>query len=262
MTGPKANCSSRSLLRSRQWGDLMGRVDVPVAILCGGRGTRMGRTRIPKPLVEIGGRPILWHVMKLYASQGFERFILCLGYGADRVQSAIERINGDERWKVEYVDTGVDTNTGGRIKRIQDRIGGTFMATYADGLAKIDFGSLLEHHRRAGRIASLTCTRAQIPFGIVHLGADSRVVAFSEKPRLPEWINGGFFVFEPEIFDHLEDDSVLEKEPFELLAKEGQLNAYLHEEFWVCMDTYKDALLLNDLWESGAPWKLWESTSV
>jgi glucose-1-phosphate cytidylyltransferase len=229
---------------------------VPVAILCGGRGTRMGRASVPKGLIEIGGRPILWHIMKLYAAYGFDDFVLCLGYGADQIREAF---SGPQPWGIQFVDTGMDTNTGGRIKKIEPLLEGTFMATYADGLARIDIGELLRHHRAAGAAATITCARAEIPFGLVQVGPDRLVTGFREKPKIDEWINGGFFVFEPGVFDYLEEDSILEREPFERLAHDGKMSAYLLDDFWVCMDTYKDALRLNDLWQNGAPWRVWEA---
>lgn len=232
---------------------------VPVVILCGGRGTRMGQGRVPKPLIEIGGRPILWHIMKLYAFQGFDDFILCLGYGGDKIRETIARINGDEGWKVTFLETGLDTNTGGRIKRVEGLVDGTFMATYGDGLARLDLHEVLDTHRRKGRLATMTCVRAEMPFGLVHLGPDSQVKSFTEKPRLDERVNGGFFVFEPKIFGYLEENSVLEQEPFRQLAADGELTAYLHDDFWACMDTFKEAMLLNELWENGAPWRVWQA---
>lgn len=229
---------------------------IPVAILCGGKGTRMGKQSVPKGLIEIGGRPILWHIMMLYSGQGFDEFVLCLGYGGEAIREAF---SGDQPWTVRFVDTGLDTNTGGRLKRIAPLIRGTFMATYADGLARIDLTRLLEHHRAAGRIATITCARAEMPFGLVQVAPDGRVSGFREKPKIDEWINGGFFVFEPAVFDYIEDDAVLEREPFERLAADGQMSAFLLDDFWVCMDTYKDALLLNELWRNGAPWRVWEA---
>ncbi|MEO7803953.1 MAG: sugar phosphate nucleotidyltransferase [Actinomycetota bacterium] len=227
---------------------------VPVAILCGGRGTRLGMDSVPKGLVEIGGKPLLWHVMKLYASQGFSDFIFCLGYGADQIKEAF---SGPQPWNITFFDTGLDTQTGGRVKRLSELVTSTFMVTYQDGLARIDLNDLLEHHRRTERHATITVARTQIPFGLVKID-DDEVVGFTEKPMMDDWVNGGFFVFEPEVMDYLEEDSVLENEPFEGLVAAGQMTAYRQEEFWICMDTYKDTLLLNDLWSKGAPWKVWQ----
>ena len=231
----------------------------PVVILCGGRGTRLQEhtQAIPKPLVEIGGHPILRHVMGIYARQGLRRFVLCLGYKGE----LIERFVAEEDWaegvEVECVDTGPDTATGGRLHRVRDRVGdGTFCATYADGLADLDLADLLAYHRAHGELATMTVVRPPLQFGITELGGeDGRVTGFHEKPRSEHWINGGFFCFEPRVFDYLTDSSVLEREPLEGLAADGQLRAYRHTGFWECMDTYKDAVELNDLWAMGqAPW--------
>lgn len=228
---------------------------IPVVILCGGLGTRMGRESVPKALIEIGGRPILWHLMQLYGTQGFTKFILTLGFGGDEIRAAF---SGPQPWDIQFVDTGLDTQTGGRIWRLGEMLNGTFMATYVDGLARIDLNELLAHHRRHGRYATVTCAKAQIPFGLVRIGDDGQVAGFTEKPMIEDRVNGGFFAFEPQVLDYLHDDAILEREPFERLAAEGQMTAFFLDEFWACMDTYKDALMLNELWESGAPWKLWD----
>lgn len=229
---------------------------VPVVILCGGRGTRMGRQSVPKALIEVGNRPILWHLMRLYGTQGFTHFVLALGFGGDEIRAAFSR---GHPWSVEFVDTGLDTQTGGRILKAGRMLGrNTFMATYVDGLARIDLAALLAHHRRSRRYATITCARAPIPFGLVQIGEDSQVVGFAEKPMLEDRVNGGFFVFEPEVLDYLDEESVLEQAPFERLAADGQMTAFPLDDFWACMDTYKDALMLNELWEAGAPWKVWK----
>jgi glucose-1-phosphate cytidylyltransferase len=237
----------------------------PVVILCGGRGTRLReRTEsVPKPLVEIGGRPILWHVIQIYAAQGFERFLLATGY----LGEVIEEFAAAQRWpdgvEVQCVDTGPDTPTGGRIARLGGRIGGgTFCATYADGVADIDLDRLLAFHRGHGQPATVTVVRPDLQWGVAELDGDT-VSGFVEKPRSEHWINGGFFCFEPAVLDHLSDESVLEREPLRRLAAEGRLRAYRHESFWDCMDTYKDAVVLNDLWSGGeAPWRLWDAATV
>ena len=228
---------------------------LPVAILCGGKGTRMresGET-LPKPLVEIGGKPILWHVMCLYASQGLSDFVLLLGYGADRIREFTQACP----WNVTCVDTGLDTPTGGRVARAREHLeGNTFCLTYADGVADIDLSRLLEHHRAHGRAATVTVVRPENPWGVVHIAEDGRVDGFTEKPQLDSWVNGGFFVMEPAALDRIGPDDVLERGPLESLAAEGELRAFRHEGFWDCMDTYKDHLLLNELWERGeAPWR-------
>ena len=216
---------------------------------------------VPKALVEIGGRPIVWHVIQIYAAQGFREFVLATGYRSE----LMERFAADHAWppdvSVRCVDTGLDTPTGGRILALRDAVGGRrFCATYADGVADVSLGALLERHDAGGRIATMTVVRPELQFGVTELDADGVVSGFREKPRSDHWINGGFFVCEPAFFDYLEPDSILERAPLERLAGEGELLAYRHEGFWDCMDTYKDAVLLDDLWRSGdAPWPAWEA---
>jgi glucose-1-phosphate cytidylyltransferase len=234
----------------------------PVVILCGGRGTRLREhtQELPKPLVEIGGRPIVWHVIQLYAAHGFQRFLLATGYKGEM----IERFAAAERWPegvgVECVDTGLETQTGGRIKLLESRLAGeeVFCATYADGVADIDLNAVLAFHAEHGALATMTVVRPTLQFGVTELAPDGRVTGFAEKPRSEHWINGGFFCFGAPVLDYLQEDSVLERAPLERLAADGQLRAHRHEGFWECMDTYKDAVSLNDLWASGeAPWRLW-----
>jgi glucose-1-phosphate cytidylyltransferase len=256
-----------------------------VAILCGGKGTRLQEktASIPKPLVEVGGRPILWHIMKIYSHFGFSDFVLLLGYKGERIKEYF--VDGDlwrrqdftlatspgcrprldyhyrgaEEWRITFVDTGQETNTGGRIKRAQPYLDGdTFMATYGDGVADIDLAELLRCHRLNGKSATLTAVSPKSQFGIVQLDESGLVKEFVEKPPMKDWVNGGFFVFERDIFNYLEDDSVLEQEPLRQLAGAGQIMAYKHTGFWNCMDTYKDAVALDTLWSSRqARWKLW-----
>jgi glucose-1-phosphate cytidylyltransferase len=235
----------------------------PVVILCGGRGTRLQeRTQeIPKPLVEIGGLPILWHVIQLYAVQGFREFLLATGYKGE----LIERFVATHEWPagvlVRCAPTGLKTQTGGRIKLLEEQLAGEqmFCVTYADGVADIDLDALLAFHHGHGALATMTVVRPQLQFGVTELGPDGRVSGFREKPRSDHWINGGFFCFAAGVLDYLEQDSVLERAPLERLAAADQLRAHRHEGFWECMDTYKDAVALNDMWASGeAPWRLWE----
>ena len=233
----------------------------PVAILCGGRGTRLReRTEsVPKALVEIGGRPILWHVIGIYAAQGFERFLLATGYLGEAVAEFVVSESWPGDVVVECVDTGLDTPTGGRIAQLADRLeGGTFCATYVDGVADIDLGALLDYHHGQGGTATMTIVRPVLQFGVAVMAADDRVLGFHEKPRSDHWINGGFFCFEPGVLDYLDEGSTLEREPLARLAADGELRAFRHTGFWDCMDTYKDAVTLNDLWMEGrAPWKTW-----
>ncbi|MBS1870955.1 MAG: NTP transferase domain-containing protein [Actinobacteria bacterium] len=237
----------------------MSPAETPVAILCGGRGTRLQeRTQsIPKPLVEIGGRPIVWHVIQIYAAQGFRRFLLLTGYKGE----LIERFAAGEAWpdgvEVTCLDTGLDTPTGGRaLAAVRALDAAPFCLTYADGVADVDLHALLAAHRAHGQLATVTVVRPELQFGVVELATDGRVAGFREKPRAEQWVNGGFFVLEPGVRAYLAQDSVLEREPLERLAADGRLHAYRHEGFWDCMDTYKDAVLLNDLWAQGlAPWQ-------
>jgi glucose-1-phosphate cytidylyltransferase len=211
--------------------------------------------------VEIGGLPIVWHVIQLYAAHGFERFLLATGYKGELIERFAAHAAWPERVSVECVDTGLDTPTGGRIKLLSGRLGGDrFCATYADGVASVDLAELLAFHEAHGRLATMTVVRPELQFGVTELDArDGRVLGFREKPRSEHWINGGFFCFESGVLDYIELDSVLEREPLECLASEGELRAHRHEGFWECMDTYKDAVALNDLWASGeAPWRSWD----
>ncbi|MFI4984992.1 MAG: sugar phosphate nucleotidyltransferase [Solirubrobacterales bacterium] len=235
----------------------------PVVILCGGRGTRLQEHTqdIPKPLVEIGGMPIVWHVIQLYAVQGFRRFLLATGYKGE----LIERFVGAQHWpegvRVECIDTGLQTQTGGRIKLLEGHLQDDEMlcATYSDGVADIDLGALLAYHSEHGALATMTVVRPQLQFGVTELAQDGTVRGFREKPRSEHWINGGFFCLDSDVLSYLERDSVLERTPLERLAADGQLRAHRHEGFWECMDTYKDAVQLNDLWASGeAPWRVWD----
>jgi glucose-1-phosphate cytidylyltransferase len=233
-----------------------------VAILCGGRGTRLREKTesMPKALVEIGGRPILWHVIQIYAAQGCRRFVLCTGYLGEQVKEFADAETWPQGVEVRCVDTGLDTPTGGRLKLAGEAIGpGSFFATYADGVADIDLGALADFHADHGDLATMTIVRPNLQFGVAELDGDTRVKGFVEKPRSERWINGGFFCFEPDALDYIAEDSVLEREPLERLAQEGRLHGFRHEGFWDCMDTYKDAVMLNDLWsEGGAPWKVWD----
>jgi glucose-1-phosphate cytidylyltransferase len=238
----------------------------PVVVLCGGRGTRLReRTEsVPKALVEIGGRPILWHVIQIYAAQGFEHFLLATGYMGEAVEEFVAAESWPEGVTVECVDTGLDAPTGGRIARLGDRLDGEgFCATYADGVADVDLGALLDFHRAHGEPATLTVVRPHLQWGVAELGEGDRVAGFVEKPRSEHWINGGFFCFEPDALAYIDEESALEREPLQRLAADGRLRAFRHEGFWDCMDTYKDAVLLNDLWAGGkAPWRVWDAAGA
>ena len=229
----------------------------PVLILSGGRGTRLReRTEtLPKPLVEVGGKPLIWHVIQIYARQGFTRFFPLTGYLGEKIEQFVAAEDWPEDVQVECLETGLDTPTGGRIAAARDRIDGTFCATYADGVADLDLQSLLDFHDAGGRVATMTAVRPDLQWGVAEIGSGGDVTGFIEKPKSDHWINGGFFCFEPAVFDWLDAESVLEREPLERLAIDGQLRAFQHEGFWDCCDTYKDLVTLNDLWAGGeAPW--------
>jgi len=253
------------------------------AILAGGLGTRLSEeTSVrPKPMVEIGGLPILWHIMKIYSAYGFAEFVIALGYKGEMIKDylvnyhyrshnlTVHTSTGDltvhngtsENWTIHLIDTGLDTQTGGRIKRVAEYVGNeTFMLTYGDGVANINIPALLEYHRKNGRLATVSAVRPPARFGEIVFNGDL-VSNFVEKPQIGEgWINGGFFVFNPGVSDYIAgDDTIFEKEPMERLAADKQLAAYRHNDFWQCMDTLRDVRLLEGLWESGAaPWKVWK----
>jgi glucose-1-phosphate cytidylyltransferase len=256
---------------------------VKTIILAGGYGTRLQEATAdkPKPMVEIGGVPILWHIMRIYSSYGFKEFLLALGYKSEvikmhflnyhylRASFSVDLRSGQltthdarqEDWKVHLMDTGVGTQTGGRIKRLADWVkDGTFMVTYGDGVSNVDVGKLVEFHRRHGKLATVTAVRPPSRFGGLDVADEDRVRSFTEKPQIGEgWINGGFFVLEPKVLDYIDGDAIpFDHAPLERLAAEGQLVAYKHDDFWQCMDTLRDVRLLESLWQSGkAPWKVW-----
>ena len=252
-------------------------------ILAGGLGTRLLEETelLPKPMVRIGGQPILWHILRIYSAQGFNEFVLALGYKADVVKNYflnyyylrndfslrvsdghLEVHNGrQDDWLVHLIDTGEPTQTGGRIRRLASWLrDGTFMMTYGDGVADIDLRKVVDFHRSHGKLATVTAVRPPSRFGGLAFDGDL-VAEFSEKPQIGEgWINGGFFVLEPEVLDYIDaDETIFEHEPLERLAAQGQLVAYRHDGFWQPMDTLRDVRLLESLWQSGdAPWKVWE----
>ena len=256
-----------------------------VVILCGGMGMRLREETEyrPKPLVEIGGKPILWHIMKIYAHYGFKEFILCLGYRGNMIKeyflnyqslvSDFTVVLGNGRTAIQYhndheernfvvslVDTGLETLTGGRIKRIEPYIeGNTFLLTYGDGLSDLNVLELVKFHNARGKVATVTAIKPVSRFGVLDLKEDGTVAGFGEKPQDTRWISGGFFVFNRKVFEYLEEDGALEKGPLEKLARNGQLVAYPHTGFWYAMDTYREYQFLNELWASGqAPWQVWE----
>lgn len=254
-----------------------------VAILAGGHGTRLAEeTEVkPKPMVEIGDRPILWHIMRIYGHYDFRDFIIALGYKGEVIKKymldycklcsdlTVNLKNGDVKyhnsdtvdWTVQLIDTGLYTQTGGRIKRLAPYVNNeTFMLTWGDGVSDINIRDLLNFHRSHGKLATLTAVRPPARYGHLELNGD-KIATFSEKPQIGEgWINGAFFVLEPEIFDYIEGDDIQwEKEPLENLAKDGQLMAYKHTSFWQCMDTLREKYILQKWWDSGnAPWKIWD----
>ncbi|MFN8112443.1 MAG: sugar phosphate nucleotidyltransferase [Solirubrobacterales bacterium] len=237
-----------------------------VAILCGGRGTRLQeRTHaIPKALVEIGGIPIVRHVVGIYAAHGFRRFLLLTGYRGEMIASFAAAERWPEGVEVECLPTGDDTPTGGRIALAADRLGaGTFALTYADGVADVDLGAALAFHSAHGGAATVTLVRPHSQWGVAMLADDDSVTGFVEKPRMEQWVNAGFMFLEPSALGYLDEGSVLEREPLQRLAADGELRGFRHEGFWDCMDTYKDAVLLNDLWAAGdPPWRIWEQAAV
>ena len=228
-------------------------------ILCGGRGTRLGEhgRSVPKALIKIGGKPILWHLIQTYAHYGVDEFVLCLGFLGDEIRTYFQREPITQ--KIEFVDTGQDTNTGGRLRMVKEYVSGQadFCVTYGDGLADLNVNDLVGFHRSGGKIATVTAVHPYSNFGLMDIAEDDSVLRFREKPLLTEWINGGFFVFDQRIFDHLDNDPVLEREPFEALCEKGEMMAYRHDGFWKCMDTFKDSLEFEEIWNQGAPWKVW-----
>lgn len=255
-----------------------------VVILAGGFGTRISEEsdNKPKPMIEIGGKPILWHIMKIYSSYGFNDFVVCCGYKGyvikdyfhhyymhqadmtvDLASNTAEYHNSSsEPWRITLVDTGLETMTGGRIKRIEPYIGNEpFMLTYGDGVSDVNIAALVDFHRKSGKLATLTAVQPSGKFGALEIGAKDSITSFQEKPRGDgAWINGGFFVCQPKVFNYITagDSTVWERGPLEALAKEGQLGAFKHDGFWQPMDMLRDKIDLERLWASGkAPWKRW-----
>ena len=255
-----------------------------VVLLCGGLGTRLREETEyrPKPMVEVGGRPIIWHLMKIHAQQGFSEFVLALGYKGNafreyflnyeamnsdftvtlgpRTNVHLHDAHGETGYRVTLAETGAETMTGGRIRRCARYLDGTFLATYGDGLADIDLRKLWQFHRSHGKLATVTVARPRSRFGLIEIDERGQVQRFTEKPVMDNWVNIGFFVFEPKVLEYLGggDSCILEREPLERLAAEGQLCAYQHDGFFFAMDTYREYKELNEIWASGqAPWKIW-----
>lgn len=255
-----------------------------VVVLCGGLGTRLREETEfrPKPMVEIGGRPILWHIMKIYAHSGFREFVLCLGYRGNMIKEYFlnyEAMNNDfticlgqesrvhyngihteQGFEVTLAETGLTTMTGGRLRRVRQYVDGpTFMLSYGDGVADIDIGRLLAFHAEHGKIATVTTVTPTSRFGILEMSGSGQVMKFLEKPRTEAFASAGFFVFQREVFDYLDgDECILERDPMQRLATDGQLMAYPHDGFFYAMDTYREYEYLNDLWsKKQAPWKVW-----
>lgn len=226
-----------------------------VVILCGGKGTRLRELteEIPKPLVEVGNRPILHHLMGLYAFYGYKDFILCLGYKGDKVK---EYFKGKESgWKIDFADTGEDSNKAERLMKVKDRIKGRFLLSYGDDLCDADINRLIEFHKKSGKMVTLTAVRLESPFGIVDINEKSEVTAFREKPKLDKFMNGGFYVVEKEILGRIKPGQDLEKDTMAELAKEGKVGAFKHEGFWKSMNTLKDSIELNEMFRKGeTPW--------
>ena len=253
-------------------------------LLAGGLGTRMREETEfrPKPMVEVGGRPVLWHIMKVLGQQGITDFVICAGYKSEYIKNYFYNYGasnldftvrlGDQSttvfhgshdefdWTVTVADTGEATSTGGRIKLIEKYVAGeSFLATYGDGIADIDLSALTAFHKSHGKTATMTVTQPTSRFGVVEIEDSGLVKQFREKPKVNDWINMGYFVFEPGIFSYLDLESVLEEEPLRKLAGEGEIGAHKHSGFWQPMDTYRESLLLNNMWDTGqAPWKIWK----
>ena len=256
-------------------------VSLPAVILAGGLGTRIREETEfkPKPMVEIGGRPVLWHIMKHLSCYGIERFVICVGYKGDIIRDyflnyrarnndfsvslgpknelKLHSDHQESNWSVTVAETGALTNTGGRVLAIQKYVAGeNFLCTYGDGLSDLNIHKLVEFHNQKNRLATVTAVRPLSRFGIMDLDDLDNVKSFKEKPQVEGWINGGFFIFRPQIFDYLNPDIVLENEPLQELAQQNQLSAFKHEGFWQPMDTFRESKMLNDMWDSGqAPWK-------
>jgi glucose-1-phosphate cytidylyltransferase len=253
-------------------------------ILCGGRGTRLGKhgATVPKALINIGDKPIIHHLLKIYSHYGINEFVLCLGFLGNEIKhyfveqeilnedftldsSHIENIfpenPGNENWRITFAETGLDTNTGGRLKKVEKYLANEeiFCVTYGDGLADVDIKKLIEFHKSHGKIATLTAVHPHSNFGLIKVNEENAVTEFQEKPKLTEWVNGGFFIFNREVFDYLDENSILEHEPLEKLANQRQLMAFPHTGFWKCMDTYKDNIEFNQLWEENPIWKVWKN---
>jgi glucose-1-phosphate cytidylyltransferase len=257
-----------------------------VVILCGGQGTRLREETEfrPKPLVEVGGRPILWHIMKTYAHHGYRSFVLCLGYRGNMIKGYFlnyeamtndftislgsrhevthHNAHDEQDFRVTLAETGLATMTGGRVARVRPYVDGdTFMVTYGDGVSDVDIKALVGFHRRHGKLATVTAMQPPSRFGMLKTADDGRVEAFAEKPVSEGWASAGFFVFDRRVFDYLSPDEgcILEREPLERLAREGQLMVYRHSGFFFAMDTYREYTVLNELWDSGkAPWRVWQ----
>jgi glucose-1-phosphate cytidylyltransferase len=252
-----------------------------VVILAGGYGTRLSEETevLPKPMIEIGGRPLLWHLMKLFSSQGFNEFVVAVGYKSQIIKryfmqypqietdmhvdlgSASVKTTGQpgENWKIDLIDTGHDTMTGGRLKRLRNLLDDTFIFTYGDGLANVDLRRLVEFHRSHRKLATVTAVKPPSRFGLLQI-EETRVTSFNEKPRNPDdWINGGYFVLEPGVIDYIDGDATSwERDPCQRLARNGELCAYRHDGYWQCVDTLHELRLLRDIWDNGkAPWKIW-----
>ena len=256
---------------------------IKVVLLAGGLGTRLREETEyrPKPMVDIGGRPVLWHIMKHFSVHGLHDFVVCAGYRGEVIKDFFLHYHAstsdftvtlanppsieyhgetaESEWKVTVVDTGLETQTGGRVNRIRRFLDDQpFMVTYGDGLGDVDVSALLAFHKAHGKLATVTTVRPLTRFGVMDLQADGTVSQFREKPQMDGHVNAGFFVFQPEVLEYLDDHAVLEQAPLEQLSKDGELVAFAHEGFWQPMDTYREYRALNDIWDAGdAPWKTW-----
>lgn len=236
--------------------------EIPIVIMCGGRGTRMGDTRTKKELVDIGGKPLLWHVLNIFSAQGHNRFVLTLGHHADQVRSFFDDASLPREWHVSLIDTGLDTEKGSRLGRVRAELADAprFLIAYGEAVANIDLAALFKHHQDENKVGTITGVQVNFQYGVIDIDLDGEVLGFVEKPKLPYWINGGFMLLEREALDLIpadRDDYNLETELLPHLAQQKQLTLYQHDDYWQSMKTLKDAQTLENDWQKAQPWRVW-----